>query len=212
MKYKAVFIIIINVLLLLTLSNVKPYDYFGIYFGIENPQMLFFTLADKDSVTKTCFLTSPELGINNLEAKNFNLTDENFYFSIYSDKYEVDIQTGKQFGSYSGGSKIDGFVGGSAIYKFDNGTLRDLEKYCGTYYSIDKKDSIVIQLNDSLSLKTIHKNQKIAKAELNTLFPNNPELFIAKTGLRHEFKLQNFIPWQIMYIFEGQEYFFYKEL
>jgi hypothetical protein len=212
MKNKFIFIIFINLLILITLSCSQAYDYFGFFVGPEKTNMLFFKVVNKDSSVQTCFLTSPDLAINNLEANNFALTSKDFFYSVYSNKIEIDIQTRKKTSFYDGGGPIDGFVGKVNIFKLDNETLKDLDKYCGTYYSIDKKDSIVIKIQDSLSLITTHGNQSGNKKEENILFPTNSELFISKIGLNFQFKLQNSIPWQIMYLFEGHEYFFYKEL
>ncbi len=195
-----------------TSSNSKAYDYFGLFFGPEKTEILFFKVVDKDSLTKKCFLTSPELDIKELEANNFALTNQDFYYYYYSEKLEIDIQTIKKTTYYEGGGPIDGMNALIKIYKFDNETLKDLNKYCGTYYSINKKDSIVINVQDSLSLIATFRNQNNNKKEVNSLYPINSEKFISKIGIHYEFKLRNFIPWQIMYVYEGQEYFFYKEL
>lgn len=197
---------------MLTISNLNAYDYFGLYAGPETKNMLFFTIADKDSITKTCYLTSRELEINHLEAFNFTLTNEDFNYSIYSEKNEIDIRASKEFDYYFGVSTIEGFAGQTYIYKFDKETLNDLDKYCGTYYSIDKKDSIIISIKDSISLLSTRINNPKIKIDKFTLYPKNSEVFITNSGFQFRFKLRNFIPWQIMYLFEGQEYFFYKEL
>jgi hypothetical protein len=212
MKFKITYIIFINILLFIPLSLTQAYDYFGVYYGPEHTSMLYFKVVDKDSVTKTCFLTSPDYSIENLEANNFALTNQDFYYYAFSKKMVVDIQTKKESFYYNGGGPIDGFVGKTNIYKFDIETLHDLNKYCGTYYSIDKKDSIVINIKDSLSLITTHTKLNSQKQEVNLLYPVNSTLYISNSGLKYEFKLRNFIPWQIMFVSEGHDYFFYKEL
>lgn len=209
MKFK---IIYINLLLLITLSTSNAYEYFGIHYVTETVSALYFKVVNKDSVTKTCFLTAPDLEINNLESKDFALTDKDFFYSIYSDENEIDIQTRKKSDFFEGIGKIEGASGRIIIYKFDKETLANLNKYCGIYYSIDKKDSIVINVQDSFSLITSHINKNNNYKEVNILYPTNSDTFISKTGFKYQFKLRNFIPWQIMYISEGQEYFFYKEI
>jgi len=212
MKIKILYIIFINALLFTTSSMIQAYDYFGVYYGPEHTSMLFFKVVDKDSTTKTCFLTLPDYSIENLEANNFALTNQDFYYYAFTKKIVIDIQTIKESYYYKGGGPIDGFVGKTNIYKFDNETLHDLNKYCGTYYSIDKKDSIVISIKDSLSLNTTYTKLNIKKQEHNSLFPVSSNAFISNGGFKYEFKLRNFIPWQIMYVSEGHDYFFYKEL
>ena len=211
MKFKIV-LIMLNMLALITLSEVKAYDYFGIYNGPEKPSILFFSVISKDSVNNTCFLTSPDLEFKNIKANNFTVTKQDFYFYAYSDKYEIDLSSKRFSDYYDGAGVIDGFVGKFKVYPFDKETLIVLDKYTGIYYSIDKKDSIVVNIHDSLSLIISLQNSINKKKELTVIYPTSTDTFISHDGYNYEFKLRNFIPWQIMYIYEGHEYFFYKEL
>lgn len=196
--------------IIVSINYAAGYEYIGVFYGPEKPSVLFFDIH-QDSISKKCFLTSTEFSLKKIEARYFEFNDIEFIFSYNTDSIDIDLQVKKSNLSFDGGAKINGLAARVQLYKIDKTTEADLKKYCGTYYSIGKKDSICITQNESNSLKAVNKIANSDDFASNILYPIKSDIFISNGGNKFEFKLRNFEPWQIMFVFNGFEYFYYKD-